>query len=296
MTQALIVTTSPKISALITLARTFSDSVTALVIGDAEIAGVDTAMRIAPPDEHAPEALAPAVAAAVAALDAPVVVLAPDVSSERVLAAAAAVALNAPIVTSVRSVAEESGQFRVRRSLYGGIAEEELHIGGSVVIIGDGGAAADGALIVGENMNAEASYQMVVTGEQPADGDAVDLAAALRVLGVGRGFAEKEHLALAEDLAAALGAEIGCTRPLSEGIAWIGDDRYIGLSGVTIAPELYVAAGISGQIQHTAGVGGAKIIVAINDDPDSPIFEVADYSIVADLYQILPALTAELSA
>ena len=299
MTKALIVTTTPKVSALVELARTFASSVTALAVGQAEVAGVDAAVRIPLESGQPAEALAPAVGAAVKAVAVeagePVVVLAPDAAAERVLAAAAAVALGAPVFTGVRSVSGEAGALVLRRSLYGGIAEEDVTVAGSAVIIGDGGAACEGEAPAAEAADASGAYALTVTAEQPADGDAVDLAAALRVVGVGRGFEEKENLVLAEELAGVLGAEIGCTRPLCEGVAWMSTDRYIGISGVAIAPELYIAAGISGQIQHTAGIGGSKIIVAINDDPDSPIFEVADYGIVADLHQIVPALTKALA-
>ncbi len=296
MTHALIITTTPRTSALVNLARGAAETVTALVVGDAEVPGVDAAVRIPLAAGQPAEALAPAVCAAVrAAATDSVLVVAPDAPAERVLAAAAAVALDAPVFTGVRSVVSRGGLLALRRSLYGGIVEEDVEVSGSAVVVGDGGAAAPGEPAPSESTAAEGAYPMAIVAQQETGTDVVDLSVALRVVGVGRGFAEKEDLAMADELAAALGAEIGCTRPLSEGIAWMETDRYIGISGVAIAPELYIAAGISGQIQHTAGIGGSRIVVAVNDDPDSPIFEVADYSIVADLYQILPALTAEFS-
>ena len=92
-------------------------------------------------------------------------------------------------------------------------------------------------------------------------------------------------------LAEVLEAELACSRPLAEGSNWMPRDRYLGVSGKTVAPELYVAAGISGQIHHSAGVNRSQVIVAINDDEEAPIFEQADYAVVGDLYAVLPQLT-----
>jgi electron transfer flavoprotein alpha subunit len=112
-----------------------------------------------------------------------------------------------------------------------------------------------------------------------------------RVVAAGRGFAKKEDLALAQDLASALGAALGCSRPLSSDLGWMGEEAHIGLTGAYVHPQLYVAIGISGQLQHVAGIKDSKVIVAINKDAQAPIFQVADYGIVGDLYQIVPALT-----
>jgi len=115
-----------------------------------------------------------------------------------------------------------------------------------------------------------------------------------RIVSAGRGFARKEDLALARDLANALGAALGCSRPLSSDLGWMGEEAHIGLTGVYVHPQLYVAVGISGQLQHIAGIKDSKVIVAINKDPQAPIFQVADYGIVGDLYQVVPALTRAL--
>lgn len=94
-----------------------------------------------------------------------------------------------------------------------------------------------------------------------------------------------------EDLADALGGAVGCSRPLAADLKWLGEEHWIGLSGNEIKPRLYVACGVSGQIQHITGCRGSKTIVAINTDEDAPIFEHADYGIVADIYEVLPKLT-----
>ena len=123
---------------------------------------------------------------------------------------------------------------------------------------------------------------------------AVDLSQAERIVSVGRGIKGQEHLKIAQDLAAALGAEIAASRPICDA-GWLPMDRQIGSSGQTVAPKLYVALGISGAIQHLVGMKGSKTIVAINKDPEAPIFEIADYGIAGDLFEVVPALVAELN-
>jgi electron transfer flavoprotein alpha subunit len=108
------------------------------------------------------------------------------------------------------------------------------------------------------------------------------------IISCGRGLAKKEDKALLEELSALLCGQVGCSRPLAEDRKWFTE--WVGLSGHKVKPKLYIACGISGVIQHVAGIRDAKLIVAINKDPEAPIFEVADYGVVGDLYQILPAL------
>ncbi len=122
---------------------------------------------------------------------------------------------------------------------------------------------------------------------------AIDLGQAERIVSVGRGIKAQEHLPLAQDLARALGAELAASRPICDA-GWLPMDRQIGSSGQTVAPRLYLALGISGAIQHLVGMKGARTIVAINKDADAPIFEVADYGIVGDLFEVVPALIAAL--
>jgi electron transfer flavoprotein alpha subunit len=122
---------------------------------------------------------------------------------------------------------------------------------------------------------------------------AVDLSQAERIVAVGRGIKGKEHLQIAEQLAQAMGAELAASRPICDA-GWLPMDRQIGSSGQTVAPKLYVALGISGAIQHLVGMKGSRTIVAINKDPEAPIFEVADFGIVGDLFEIVPAMVAEL--
>ena len=123
---------------------------------------------------------------------------------------------------------------------------------------------------------------------------AVDLSQAERIVAVGRGIKGQENLKLVEDLATALGAEIAASRPICDS-GWLPMDRQIGSSGQTVAPKLYLALGISGAIQHLVGMKGSRVIVAINKDPEAPIFEIADFGITGDLFEVVPAMIAELS-
>ena len=121
----------------------------------------------------------------------------------------------------------------------------------------------------------------------------VDLTQAERIVSVGRGIKGPEHLDMVKQLAAVLGAEIAASRPICDA-GWLPMERQIGSSGQTVAPKLYLALGISGAIQHLVGMKGARTIVAVNKDAEAPIFEIADYGIVADLFEVVPALIKEL--
>jgi electron transfer flavoprotein alpha subunit len=121
--------------------------------------------------------------------------------------------------------------------------------------------------------------------------DKVDLTRAEVIVAVGRGIGKQENLKVVQELADALGAELAASRPVCDN-EWLPMDRQIGSSGQTVAPRLYVAVGISGAIQHLVGMKGASTIVAINKDANAPIFQVADYGIVGDLFEVVPALTA----
>lgn len=122
----------------------------------------------------------------------------------------------------------------------------------------------------------------------------VDLAAAKRVIGVGRGVGSQENIAVVESLAKTVNAELACSRPVAEGDHWMPKNRYIGISGAMIKPDIYIACGISGQVQHMVGVNDARLIIAINKDKNAPIFKNCDYGIVGDLNKVVPALTVAL--
>jgi electron transfer flavoprotein alpha subunit len=118
---------------------------------------------------------------------------------------------------------------------------------------------------------------------------AVDLSQAARIVSVGRGIKGPEHIELAKQLAEALNAELAASRPICDA-GWLPMERQVGSSGQTVAPKLYLALGISGAIQHVVGMKGTKTIVAINKDAEAPIFEIADYGIVGDIFEVVPEL------
>jgi len=110
------------------------------------------------------------------------------------------------------------------------------------------------------------------------------------IVSFGRGVKKKEDMPVVEGLAKAINGVVGCSRPIAEDLKWLPVDQYVGLSGQKVAPKLYIACGISGQIQHITGIQNARVVVAVNTDPKAPIFEYSDYGIVGDLYKIVPAI------
>jgi len=125
-------------------------------------------------------------------------------------------------------------------------------------------------------------------------GEKVSIDTAETLVCVGQGIAKKDDLAMINELCAALKAELGCTRALSADFHWISEDRMVGISGKKCKPKLHLSIGISGQIQHTVGIMNSKLIVAINKDKEAPIFKIADYGIVGDLYEVVPKLTEKI--
>jgi electron transfer flavoprotein alpha subunit len=145
------------------------------------------------------------------------------------------------------------------------------------------------------SINTEASAQIEFCGYEEAEAGGVDLSKAEVIVSAGRGIGKPENLAIIEDLAKALKGEYGASRPVVDS-EWADHSRQVGTTGQTVSPKLYVACGISGAIQHLAGMKKSEFIVAINTDKDAPIGEVADVLIVADLKEFVPALTAKLES
>jgi electron transfer flavoprotein alpha subunit len=304
----IVVADQPAIGNLITVARNLGGpagtdgQVAAVVAGPRPVAeavaasGVDRVVWCGAPEGSPAEASAATVAEVVAA-DPPRAVLSGRNPAERVLLGAAAARLRAAVLTGARSVAldTDGDKTTVLNAVYGDISEETVEVSGPVALLLDGGSvpAAGGDSVPIEEASGT-PYGLTVLETITSDFEQVDLNAAQRVIGVGRGLKAKEDLALIETLAGAIKAEIACSRPVAEGLNWMGKDRYIGSSGARISPQLYLAIGISGQLQHMVGVVGAETIVAINSDPNAAVFKQADYGLVGDLYELVAGITSAL--
>ena len=296
----IVVGDQPAIGNLITVARSLGGPVGAVVAGPRSVAetvaasGVDKVVWCGAPDDVPAEANAPAVAETVAA-DPPRVVLGGRNPGERVLLGAAAARLKAAVLTGARSVSADGDGVIVVNAVFGDIAEETVAVSGPVALLLDGGSVppAGGTTAPIEEITGT-PLGLKVIETRTSGFDEVDLNEAHRVIGVGRGLKAQEDLALIDELAQALSAEVACSRPVAEGLNWMGKDRYIGSSGAHIAPQLYLAVGISGQLQHMVGVVGAETIVAINSDQNAAVFAQTDYGLVGDLYQLVPAIVAAL--
>ncbi|EJZ85288.1 electron transfer flavoprotein subunit alpha/FixB family protein [Winkia sp. UMB3158] len=290
MSNTFVIATNPQVAAVLEAAGKTGD-VTVVAVGTpagpfsdaAKVVSVDLGEGVPA------EAAAASVAKLIAAGD-PGLVFASDAPTDRVLAGAVAAALDAPIFRGVKEVSADS----VTVARFGGITEETLPTSQKLVLLLDGGKDVAGSGAQAEAAEAELSPAKVVAEETGA-GTQVNLGAAGKIVACGRGFKKEEDLQLARDLAAAVGAEVACSRPLAEGADWFDRDLYVGVSGAKVAPDFYFALGISGQLQHTAGMQDSKTVVAINSDENAPIFKLADYGIVGDLYEVLPALTEALS-
>ena len=162
-----------------------------------------------------------------------------------------------------------------------------------------GGGVFDGSAATGTDAVEEVAFQAPASaitkkGEEALPKADVNLAAADAIVACGRGFGSEDDLQLARDLAAKLGAEVGCSRPLAEGVDWFPKEAYIGVSGAVVSPKTYIACGISGQMQHMVGCNGSEVVIAVNKDKNAPIFKQCDYGFIGDLNTALPALTAAL--
>jgi electron transfer flavoprotein alpha subunit len=233
---------------------------------------------------------------------APDFVLLPHTYQTRDFAPKLAARLDRAIITDVTGVKQSSGDTVFIRPMFQGKLTADVapqgpgphfitfQIGAFRVDQVAKGASPVGVRALTINLDASQIRQKPEAPFQQAK-QAVDLSQAERIVSVGRGIKEQSNIHVAEELAAALGAEIAASRPICDA-GWLPMERQVGSSGQTVAPKLYLALGISGAIQHLVGMKGASTIVAINKDPDAPIFEVADYGIVGDLFEIVPAIIA----
>lgn len=291
MSTWVIASSSPEISTLLAQAGAKTNL---LVVGNAEL--LDS-LRNAPvakifyvPGAELPESYAAAISDYLEEVGADTV-LAADLPSERTLAAAATAKLGGVWISS--ALTWDNARRQATR-LVAARAEETLAISGPAGLVLESAGIPDGGQAEVSELALTPRAGITLQKESTRPSNSENLTDAARVIGVGRGIGEKADLEMITTLATALDAKVGATRPLAEGYGWF--DSYIGLTGQTVHADLYMAIGISGQIHHTGGVQDSAVVVAINDDPQAPIFAEADYGIVGDLYEVVPALQAALEA
>jgi electron transfer flavoprotein alpha subunit len=295
-------------------AQSVGDTIKVVVVG----AGADAAARDISAAEVAEVAVvdAPALAdytadgyviALAAAIEqhTPSLVLFPHTYQTRDFVPVLATRVGRALVTDVTAIKHADGRAIYSRPVFQGKLSAEvealgpaphlitLQIGAFRADAAKRGASAAPVKPLQVSVDASAIRQKPEAPFQEAR-QAVDLSQAERIVAVGRGIKGQEHLKIAENLAKALAAQLAASRPICDA-GWLPMDRQIGSSGQTVAPKLYVALGISGAIQHLVGMKGSRTIVAINKDAEAPIFEIADYGIAGDLFEMVPALIAELN-
>ena len=278
--------------------------VTAILFGsEAEAAGAagcgaDRLLYCQPSDGAVPEDYAAAVAQEVKK-EASALVIVNNTIRGRCLAGKLGVLLDTAVLTSVNALERSGEELVCCRMVYGGIAQRSevftkpygvLTVGGGVFEAA--AEPAQAAVAPFEGLPQGGLKRIACT---PKKEGGVDLVAAKRIVDVGRGLAQEADLELCRKLAAALGAEVGCSRPVAENNKWLPKSNYMGITGVQVKPELIVALGVSGQIQHIGGINKSRVIVAVTKDKSAPIFKNADFGVVGDLYKVVPALIEKLS-
>jgi electron transfer flavoprotein alpha subunit len=298
-----LATDARKLGAMVSVVRGAGLGVTVAAVGPRSVAeaaaaaGPDHVAWIETAGDGPAEAYASALAHVVSAAK-PRALLAAPTAPARALLGAAAAALGAAVIPGVVTLSLEGDTVVVGRTDLGGRVRETLAsvtpvagiYGGAEIASPAAAAAAD----VEQSAITETAADVRIEKTEPRSDADTGIAGAERVVAVGRGLKDKADLGLVEGLAGALGAVIGCSMPIADDFGWVPKDRYIGRSGQHVSPRLYVAIGISGAPQHLDGVRDAKTVVAVNNDPDAPIFRRADYGIVGDLYEVIPALQAAL--
>ncbi|WP_254811004.1 electron transfer flavoprotein subunit alpha/FixB family protein [Natronosalvus amylolyticus] len=262
--------------------------------------GVDAIHTVAYGEEFNHDVYTQAVTQLVDSLEASYVLGANSVNGLDYLPAVAT-RLDVPLVTDVVALETAGETLTATREMYGGKVETTVDVEGTPVVVSIRGAEwpiaeGEGSAAV-EAFDAEIDEDAIgssVNGFEEVAGGDVDISEADLLVSVGRGIDEEENLELIEELAAALGATMSSSRPIVDA-GWLPANRQVGQSGKVVTPEVYIAIGISGAVQHVAGMKGSETIVAINTDPNAPIMDIADYAIHDDLFDVVPALIEQFS-
>ena len=275
-------------------ARTMADEVVLATFGEAPEAVADKVAVIAVPQGAVVDDAADTLLA-LADAEGAGVVLAEPTRHLKTVAGKIAAAKGASVITDVMGFADGAAS-----SLYfGGVAERACKPAGDFAVYTVGSGAFGDAAASGANEAVSVGWvapanAVELVSVAPVQKSGVDLNKADVVVAAGRGFAEEAQLGLARELAGKVGGGLGCSRPLTEGVDWLPRETYIGVSGLMLSPKVYVACGISGQMQHMVGANRAGAIFAVNKDRNAPIFKQCDYGLVGDIAEVLPAVSAAL--
>lgn len=245
------------------------------------------------------EAYSGAIADLVSACDTPCVLAAPSTVVGREVAAYVAGILECGMASDVASFEALDTMLRVSRTVFGGAVIQTIDIAlPCVVTVGVDIASAEmlSATPAVEMLEVEADLRVKRISFETESTKAVNLSEASSVVCVGMGIDGTDDLAMAEELAGLLGGAVGCTRNVAEGMKLLPKERYIGITGVVVKPDLYLSMGVSGQLQHVYGIRDSKIIAAIDSNKDARIFNAADYGIIGDLHEVVPQIIAALRA
>ena len=275
-------------------ARTLADEVVLATFGEAPEAVADKVAVIAVPEGAIVDDAADTLLALADAEGVDVVLVEPT-RHLKTVAGKIAAAKGASAITDVMAFADGAAS-----ALYfGGVAERTMKPATDFAVYTVGSGAFADAVASGANEAVAVDWvapakAVELVSVAPVQKSGVDLNKADVVVAAGRGFAEESQLGMARELADKVGGGLGCSRPLTEGVDWLPRETYIGVSGLMLSPKVYVALGISGQMQHMVGANRSGAIFAVNKDKNAPIFKQCDYGLVGDLSEVLPALNAAL--
>ncbi len=214
----------------------------------------------------------------------------------RDLAARVAGYMDCAMASDVSSLAFEGDHVAVSRMMYGGAVVEKSDLPlPAVVTVGAGRFTKSSGESPVQEVALEKDDRVRFLSDAPIVKEGADLSKAKTIVSFGMGVGALEDVEMIQALADQMGAELGCTRGIAEERHWLPIEQYVGLSGVDVAPDVYLTLGISGQVQHLAGIRDAKLIVAVDKNPQAPIFKACDYGIVGDLYEVVPLLTQALA-